>query len=129
MRHAEKAAEVVAQLDAEYRRSVDNLRRDLRAFIVDGTTPDPRAREQGAYAYPNLRLRYAANGPSPRLARAFARFSRDGIYESTITRPDLFAPYLTEQLSLLLTDFEIEIDLIGGGDREIFSLDRAGLDR
>ena len=111
MRHAEKAAEVVAQLDAEYRRSVDNLRRDLRAFIVDGTTPDPRAREQGAYAYPNLRLRYAANGPSPRLARAFARFSRDGIYESTITRPDLFAPYLTEQLSLLLTDFEIEIEV------------------
>ena len=112
------AAAVVEQLDVEYQRSVANLRRDLRVFFETRTPPDPAVRAGRAYVYPALRLSYAAKGPPPRLPRAFARFSQDGTYASTITRPDLFRGYLTEQLSLLLADFEVEVEVLRS-DQEI----------
>jgi AMP nucleosidase len=111
MRPSLNATAIVEQLDAEYRRSVDTLRDHLRAFIAEGEIPDSAARAAGAYAYPALRLTYVARGPAPRLPRAFARFSQGGTYEATITRPDLFAAYLTEQLTLLLADFEVEVEV------------------
>src|ERR1700761_2403018 len=102
----ERSAEaIVDQLEAEYRRSVTRLKGDLQAFLDHGTAPDPAARLMGAYAYPALRLSYAAKGPPRRLARAYARFSHGGVYSTTVTRPDLFRPYLIQQLSLVLEDF------------------------
>ncbi len=109
----EQATLVVDQLEADYRRSTDSLRNDLRAFLTDRTPPDPARRGAGAYTYPALRITYVAKGPSPRLPRAYARFSQGGVYLTTITRPDLFRAYLIEQLSLLLADFEIEVEVLG----------------
>ena len=106
------AAAIIDQLDAEYQRSVTNLRRDLEAFLDTRVAPDPAIRASGAYVYPALRMTYVATGPSPRLPRAFARFSQGGVYSTTVTRPDLFRPYLTEQLSLLLADFEVEVEVL-----------------
>ena len=37
--------------------------------------------------------------------RSYARLSRPGVYSTTITRPDLFRPYLAEQLGLLEQDY------------------------
>ena len=106
-----QAVAIVDQLDAEYRRSVQNLKDALHAFLATRTPPDPAIRAGGAWVYPALRLTYAAKGPGPRLPRAFARFSQSGVYRSTITRPDLFRDYLIEQLSLLLGDFEVEVEM------------------
>jgi AMP nucleosidase len=106
------AAAIVALLEAEYARSVTRLRDDLRAYLATGTPPDPEARASGAYVYPALRLTYVSTGAARRLPRAYARFSQGGVYSTTITRPDLFRAYLTEQLSLLLTDFEVEIEVL-----------------
>jgi AMP nucleosidase len=105
------AAAIVDRLDAEYQASVANLRGDLRDFIATGKRPDPAMRAAGAYAYPGLRLTYAAKGAAPHLPRSFARFSQGGVYSTTVTRPDLFRGYLTEQLSLLLADFEVEAEV------------------
>jgi len=113
-----QASRIVDQLAAEYDRSVANLRGDLGAFIAERTTPDPARRAAGAYVYPALRLTYAASGPTPRLPRAFARFSQAGCYATTVTRPDLFRAYLTEQLGLLLADFEVEVEVVRS-DQEI----------
>jgi AMP nucleosidase len=113
-----QAVAVVDTLNAEYRTSVANLRSDLSAFLASGAIPDPARRAGGAYAYPMLRLTYVAKEPPRRLPRAFARFSQSGVYASTITRPDLFRAYLTEQLSLLLGDFEIGVEVIRS-DQEI----------
>jgi AMP nucleosidase len=115
---AATAANIVDDLDAKYRRSVANLREDLRRFIGDRRPPDPAARADGAYAYPALRLTHTAGGPAPRLARAFARFNHPGVYSTTITRPDLFRSYLTEQITLLLSDFHVGID-VSRSDQEI----------
>lgn len=118
MNSRSQAAEIVDQLAAEYERSTANLRGDLEAFLATRAIPDPKRRAKGAYVYPALRLTYAASEPAPRLPRAFARFSQPGRYSTTVTRPDLFRPYLTEQLSLLLSDFEVEVE-VARSDQEI----------
>src|SRR5271167_4796555 len=105
------AAAIVERLAADYDRAVASLRAALKAFLASGAAPDPGLRAAGAFAYPELRLTNRGTGPPPRLARAFARFSQPGVYATTITRPDLFADYLTEQLTLLMTDFEVEAEV------------------
>lgn len=109
------AAAIVARLEEEYAASVTRLRGDLKDFLATRAAPDPAIRAGGAYAYPGLRLTYAAKGPPPRLPRAFARFSQAGVYQTTITRPDLFRAYLIEQLSLLLADFEVDAEVYRSG--------------
>jgi AMP nucleosidase len=124
-----RAEAIVERLEAEYRHSVQSLRDDLIAFVETGRRPDPAARAAGAYGYPTLRLTYAPDGPAPPLPRAFARFSQAGVYETTITRPDLFRGYLTEQLSLLLADFAVEVEVTRSSQEIPFPyvLDGAGL--
>jgi AMP nucleosidase len=112
------AEAIVERLAAEYRRSVEALRGDLRAFAARRQGPDPAARAAGAYAYPSLRLTYAGKDIAPSLPRSFARFSQPGVYETTVTRPDLFRAYLIEQLSLLLAEFEVEAE-VGRSTQEI----------
>jgi len=112
------AAAIVERLTAEYRQSVTSLRNDLKAFLATRAPPDPAVRASRAYTYPALRLSYVAKGPAPRLPRAFARFSQGGVYAATVTRPDLFGAYLTEQLSLLLADFEVAVEVLRS-DQEI----------
>jgi AMP nucleosidase len=113
-----EAAAIVARLDEEYRRSTEALREALTAFMRSGKAPDPNLRASRAFAYPSLQLTYAQAQRTPRLARAYARFSQPGVYAVTITRPDLFADYLTEQLTLLMTDFEVEV-LVARSEQEI----------
>src|SRR4051812_33179760 len=93
------------QLEALYERSCANLRDALGDYIRDGSRPDPLARAKGLFAYPEIRVTYAADGPPPRVARAFARIAEPGIYASSIARPAMFRAYLSEQLTLLAQDF------------------------
>jgi AMP nucleosidase len=113
-----QAAQIVDALETEYRRSVAALRNNLSSFLASRAPPDPAIRAGRAYAYPGLRLSYVAKGPPPRLPRSYARFSQGGTYVSTFTRPDLFRAYLTEQLSLLFSDFSFEAEVFRS-DQEI----------
>jgi AMP nucleosidase len=112
------AARIVDQLEQEYRASVDALRTALRTFLDGGPPPTVEDRRAGAFAYPELRLYWPADQPSPRISRAFARIAAPGRYAVTVTRPDLFRSYLIEQLSLLQKDFEIELE-VGRSTQEI----------
>jgi len=112
------AEATVERLALAYDGAVDALRGALDAFIRNGTPPDPEARAQGAFAYPELRLTWRGEGRPPRLARAYARFDQPGTYAATITRPRLFAPYLTEQLGLLMADFDVDAE-VRRSDQEI----------
>src|SRR5579885_643829 len=107
MTRHQSAGAIVADLKAEYERSIGALKAALKAFLETGAPPDPAARRAGGFAYPELVLSYSPTVPPPRLARSYARFSQPGTYAVTITRPDLFEPYLTEQLGLLMADFEV----------------------
>ncbi|WP_304171335.1 AMP nucleosidase [Phenylobacterium aquaticum] len=106
-----EAARIVARLEEEYTASVEALRTALKIFLAGGPPPKPEVRASGAFVYPELRLHWPSGHGYPRLSRAYARLSAPGQYAVTVTRPDLFRDYLIEQISLLLTDFAVTIEV------------------
>ncbi len=104
---------ILKQLQNHYEDAVATLRADVIAFGRDGTLPPVRKREDGSYSYPQLTLHYtgagAAGGDLSDRSRAFGRLEELGTYTTTITRPDLFASYLTEQLELIAAEYQIDV--------------------
>ncbi|WP_374279819.1 AMP nucleosidase [Novosphingobium sp.] len=114
----ERTENVIAELVRLYETAVSTLRRDIAAFAQDGTLPPPDRRASRAWNYPEVRLRYSGVETRPDLARAFGRLGHAGTFATTVTRPALFADYLTEQLGLLEDDYAIEIE-VGPSAQEI----------
>jgi AMP nucleosidase len=108
------AATLVAELDRLYRASVERLQAALTAYLTDGTRPDPAARAAGAFAYPEIRLHYRGGDDRPVPARSFGRLVSPGEYRISVTKPGLFADYLTEQLTLLIEDYGVEVEALPG---------------
>ncbi len=102
---------ILDQLQSLYQDAVSMLREDVIAFGRDGTLPDPTRRTDGTYAYPQLTLRYSGVGDPKDRSRAFGRLETPGTYTTTITRPDLFAAYLAEQLQLIAEEYEVEVEV------------------
>ena len=102
---------VVDQLADIYDESVENLRGAVAAYVRHRTPPDPKSRIAGAFAYPELRVRYSGKFPRPSVTRAFARLTQPGTYASSIARPRLFRDYLVEQLGHLSRDYDATISV------------------
>ncbi|HEV2081303.1 MAG TPA: AMP nucleosidase [Brevundimonas sp.] len=100
------------RLETLYAQSVAELRTAVKTFLATGERADAEARANGLFAYPRLKVTWFGERPANLEARAYGRMSRPGVYSTTVTRPDLFRPYLTEQLELLARDygatFEVE---------------------
>jgi AMP nucleosidase len=110
---------VIEALREIYDESVTNLRNALARYLKTGERPDPRARAGGLFAYPELRLDYRYNsGIETVPSRAFGRLSQPGLYATSISRPHLFRKYLTEQLTYLINDYEVEVS-VGRSSSEI----------
>ncbi len=104
-----QTAKIIEELQRHYAEAIAALRADVMAFGRDGIIPPQRKREDGSYAYPQLTLHYAGNGKSSDRSRSFGRLEVPGTYSTTITRPDLFADYLAEQLELIAAEFDVDI--------------------
>jgi AMP nucleosidase len=102
---------VVDRLAAIYDESVANLRHSLADYVRGRKLPDPGARSKGCFAYPELRVDYAAKLPRPAVGRAFARFNQPGTYATSIARPALFRDYLVDQLEHLLRDYDVRVSV------------------
>nr|WP_295371962.1 AMP nucleosidase [uncultured Sphingosinicella sp.] len=113
-----RSAPHVAQLKAIFSESVDNLRGALSRYINGGTLPDAQARKDGAFAYPELRIRYHGDPAKSPTGRAFGRLTTPGLYAQSVTRPELFEDYLTEQIDFLLGNYDVEIE-VGRSRQEI----------
>ena len=109
---------ILSELQRIYTEAVTTLREDVTAFGTDGTIPPSSRREDGSYAYPELTLRYSGIGEPLDRSRAFGRLEQPGTYTTTITRPDLFASYLEEQLRLIDGEYEVEAE-VGRSRQEI----------
>ena len=109
---------IIAELVRVYDAAVDALRSDIEAYAVHGTLPPAGRRATRAWCYPELRIRYSGVETRPDLARAFGRLAHDGVFATTVTRPAFFAAYLSEQLSLIADDYEIEVE-VGPSAQEI----------
>ncbi|MBS0296567.1 MAG: AMP nucleosidase [Proteobacteria bacterium] len=105
MKHTTQALAAVDRLEELYQQSVASLREALKAYLETGQRPDPQARSEGLFAYPELKLTWRAENPAPRLYRAYARLSKPGVYATTLTRPELYRDYLLDQLRLLERDY------------------------
>jgi AMP nucleosidase len=102
---------IVDRIAAIYDESVANLRSALAAYVRDRTSPDGESRARGCFAYPELRIDYAAKLPRPAVGRAFARLNQPGTYATSIARPALFRDYLVDQLEHLLRDYDVRISV------------------
>ncbi len=110
--------EIISEITRIYDEARATLRADLLAFATDGTKPAGSRRTDGSYAYPELRLKFREADVAANVTRAFARLTRPGLYATTITRPRLFNEYLSEQLSLIMADYDVEIE-VGPSRQEI----------
>ena len=135
------ASDIVAQLRDIHDKAVKALQGDLHAYLETKVKPSRKLREAGRYCYPKLTVVWKGvldpedealilNNRHPQVNRAYARFSRPGVYSSSVTRPDIFGDYIEEQLSLLIRDYNAECS-VSLSDQEIpypYVLDGAGLD-
>jgi AMP nucleosidase len=101
----DNAEAALAQVQAIYRGSVEHLRGALQRFVA-GEDDGQHVRA----CYPFVRVRTAT------VARADSRLSYGfvagpGTYETTLTRPDLFANYYLEQFRLLLRNHGVTIEV------------------
>lgn len=108
------AVEIVTDLDRLYNASVERLRAALTAYLSHGTPPDPTLRASGAFAYPEIQLTYRGADGRPTPLRSFGRLVSPGEYRISVTKPGVFRDYLTEQLSLLIEDYDVDVVAVPG---------------
>ncbi|WP_209347843.1 AMP nucleosidase [Pontixanthobacter sp. CEM42] len=101
---------IIGELDRLYNASVERLRNDVMAFGRDGSLPSKTRRSDGSYAYPELVMRFMGGDQPEDRSRAFGRLNEPGTYATTVTRPAMFAHYLRDQLELIGSDYEIELE-------------------
>jgi AMP nucleosidase len=106
------AAAAVARIEEIYERNAAFLRTQFEAYL-EGRTPAARARA----TYPLVRIATATHARlDSRLAYGFV--SGPGVYETTVTRPDIFGRYLAEQIGLLIRNHGVPVE-IGESDEPI----------
>ncbi|EKN6353460.1 AMP nucleosidase [Yersinia enterocolitica] len=99
------AVEAIERLETLYEAALSALRDAISAYIRDGALPDVGDRAKGLFSYPQLSVSWDGRFRDHQRTRAYGRFSRTGQYSTTITRPTLFKEYLTEQLTLLESEY------------------------
>src|SRR5712691_12360151 len=106
------AAAAVARLAEIYERNVSFLRAAFEAY-VRGEPLDARVRA----TYPFVRITTGTHARlDSRLSYGFV--SGPGVYETSVTRPDLFRGYFTEQIGLLMENHGVPVE-IGESDEHI----------
>ena len=105
-------AAIIAELHRLYDAAVATLRADILAFASAGTLPPEERRRDGSYCYPELRIHFHGEPRTESTGRAFGRLSQRGTYACTVTRPALFADYLTEQLDIILQGFDVAVEAV-----------------
>jgi AMP nucleosidase len=110
-------AAAVDRLEELYANAASALAEALDQYLGTGIPPAPETRAK--FNYPFLRLIYRGEEPAPAPSqRAYARFERQGVYETTITHPAVFRSYLLEQLEPLAAEYGAEIE-VGVSAQEI----------
>jgi AMP nucleosidase len=99
------AAAALAQVKHIYDTSVAHLREALQRFVAG---EDPGERVRACYPFVRVHTRTVARADS-RLSYGFVH--GPGVYETTLTRPDLFGNYYLQQFKLLLKNHGTSIEV------------------
>ena len=103
------AASAVAQIQQLYAQATEHLKSHLQAFTHGSALPD-RVRA----CYPFVRVQTDSVLRLDRHAGAHLSYgfvAQPGRFETTLTRPDLYGPYLRTQLELLLRNHGVELEV------------------
>ncbi len=103
--HFDNAAAALEQVRTIYDGSVGHLRQALQAFI-EGSSG--RGHVRACYPFVRVHTDTVARADS-RLSYGFV--AGPGTYETTLTRPDLFARYYHEQFRLLLENHGVSLEI------------------
>ena len=105
------AEAAIAKLETIYASASGALEQALDRYLA--TRTPPTTAERAAFCYPLLRVTYEGmTEPPSSIGRAFAKLQRPGVYETTITHPGFFAPYLLEQLQPLVEEYGADIEVM-----------------
>ncbi len=100
----------LARIQAIYQQSVAHLREAMQRFVAGEDLQD-RVRA----CYPYVRLDTSSGWMPPSDAEAellsYGFVASAGTYATTLTRPDLFANYLREQLALLIRNHGVALEV------------------
>ena len=99
------------QLELQYERSVNALRKAIGEYINHSVLPDDDDRANGLFVYPQLSVSWDGADHKALKTRAWGRFTHAGCYTTTITNPKLFRAYLLEQLTSLYQDYGAHISV------------------
>ncbi|MFO0580626.1 MAG: AMP nucleosidase, partial [Polyangia bacterium] len=99
------AGAALAQVRAIYDGSIAHLRAALQRFVTGEDLPQ---RVRACYPFVRVRTDTVARADS-RLSYGFV--AGPGSYETTLTRPDLFANYYLEQFRLLLKNHGVRLEI------------------
>ncbi|MBC8058433.1 MAG: AMP nucleosidase [Rhizobiales bacterium] len=98
-------AAALAQVRAIYDNSIQHLRGALQAFVAGDAMAE---RVRACYPFVRVHTDTVARADS-RLSYGFV--AGPGSYETTLTRPDLFASYYLEQFRLLLKNHQVSLEV------------------
>ena len=101
------AAAALAQVQRLYQQSIEHLRSAMREFV--GGTDVDQTRVRACYPFVRLHTHSSSHQGSSRLSYGFV--AGPGRFETTITRPDLYANYLLAQFELLLANHGGELEV------------------
>ncbi|MEE8599625.1 AMP nucleosidase [Euzebya tangerina] len=99
------AAEAVAELQRLYREATTFLQERFSDALT-GATPQCRFRA----FYPEIRIATTSFARTDNRL-SFGHVAEPGVYAATITRPDLFANYLTQQIELLVRSHDVPVQV------------------
>jgi AMP nucleosidase len=97
----------LAQVQAIYQRSVEHLRLAMREFVAGGDFRQTRVRA----CYPFVRLHTQSTSKLAPAHLSYGFVAGPGRFETTLTRPDLYGPYLLKQFELLLANHGGELEV------------------
>src|SRR5690606_16514354 len=111
--------DIIAELQTAFRTSVSNLKSAIAAYVRDRTLPPADAAATGLFDYPAIRLVTTGEQREGQKGHnlSFGRFERAGEFVTTVTRPDLFADYLRDQLTLLARHYDVTLSVTRTGQQ------------
>ena len=112
------AAAAIAHVQTIYNAQIEHLRTAMQRFVANGhvdnieATPANLQKVRAFYPFVRIHTDSVLRSQLPDLARlSFGFVAEPGRYETTLTRPDLYANYYLEQFRLLLQNHKVVLEI------------------
>jgi AMP nucleosidase len=115
---SQSSANIIEQLTEQYEASVARLQAALARYLREGVPPTIEDRSNRDFCYPELVVTYHGKERETVTNLAFGKLEKVGTYRTTVTKPELFADYIAEQIDLLVEQYDLDIS-VGRSAQEI----------